>query len=341
MATANIIAPGFTHQHVIFDNTSLYAKGWYLVLLRQMVLELNNGYAPDWLGPGDNFVRRLWTADDAGPLFLRDTDSGSFIVDVQGWSDSELNCLAHIARAGVMMNRQAEMENPVAARVLWFPVRICAYRTNQWLPEVFAIADFTPEAMINVLRKLSSQRKEEQDWTGGFYKAASVFNTVIKQTGQRTDVFTCTAELMYKLVWDRPAASNFLWDVLGFKKVEQERTYHESEVGVLRNTTAMEMLRMGVIIGGLFSLGIGLALTRQNVSGATLNAMRTQNPISTRYSQLREAVFQRRAMRGVAEIYNYMAREVASFTSATIPVGIFRGPGWCNGLRTPGDGKAD
>lgn len=154
VAMCKAIAPVFALQLEQFDNTSLYAKGWYLMFLRHAMATNDAGYVPTWAPPGEAFVLRTWIVEGLAESFRADVTARRFIVDVTNWSSVKISCLAHIARAGAPLVRIPGVENPYAAGVSWFAVDIAAYSPVVWGD--YRIRDFSAHDMFIVLRAIGA-----------------------------------------------------------------------------------------------------------------------------------------------------------------------------------------
>ncbi|XP_049290018.1 uncharacterized protein LOC125767456 [Anopheles funestus] len=140
---ATTIATQIGLSREINDNTALYAKGWFLCLL-QAQIEGNRGafYAPGWNAAGVEFAERSWGDDAIGGLFESDVSNRRFVLLARYFSARQINCLKHIARAGVATAAPAEAgREPLGMAVNWFAVNISVYYAGQ--PPGAAINNFT------------------------------------------------------------------------------------------------------------------------------------------------------------------------------------------------------
>lgn len=328
------VAPVFSMQKLRVDNTSLYAKGAYLMLLRQVIIEGHADYVPAWLAPGAALVLRVWSDAGLAEAFKEDIMARRFIVDVTHYTVQEISCLAHIARAGLMMHRGAAgSENPIGAGISWFAVDFALYRHKPW-PAGYSITDFTPAEMHATLHRLASSRREMAQLTMGFVRASSLVHTTRHVTSSGTEVFLSSmGESMVSMSWLKPSAHNWLWDLMGFTPAAVEETIPEQEMAVLSKLGGRDLFKCSVALGGLFALGTGLAFNRMNITGLCLNAMSQPTVTIGSLSSFLRGMLRPAEASGVAAIYACMQAEVANVTPVTFSVKMFAGPGWSGGLR--------
>lgn len=326
------ISPVFGLQLEQFDNTSLYAKGWYLLFLRQAIATSADAYIPSWAAPGDAFTLRNWTSDTLAEDFREDVVSRRFIVDVTGWSANEISCLAHIARAGVALTRAIGVDNPYAAGVSWFAVDIAVYRTQAW--GAYIIRDFQPREMLIVLRRLAESRLELQYLGAGFMLSAPFFHTVMTEgpTAASYMVTSALAEPMLSHRWSRPSAANALWSMLGMNVAPAVSHMPAGEVAVLMNGSVADMFNRHACVAAMMSLGVGMAMQRCNLTGRVLVGLSGLIDIPGNAAGIRNQLIVASADQPSCGLLMHAVSEISNVTEVSIGLGAWAGYSWANNL---------
>nr|UUV42264.1 MAG: putative capsid protein [Hattula totivirus 3] len=324
--------------HSIMDNTSLYAKGWTLMHLRQLIIRSRgNLLIPPWLPQGADYMERSFADLQIGALFENDVRNRRFIILASDFSAEQLNCIKHLARSGRASNNLAINVHPTLNRVLWFGVPIAVYYRGD-IPAAVAIQDFEPEQMRATLIQLAGTRGEEQQMALGFMKSVPLLCAKqIPNEARGTSWFMCTLEPYTRIRWPMPSDSNPIWRWLKAMTPTTESYVPNDEILALQQGSSSSLLETAVCSGALLSLGVSLAFNAQNINGIFLNcaanpALGTAGQIKTFANRL----FRSDPATGVPAILSIACAEIMHVTSIAIQPQSFKQDGWgCNLTQMP------
>ncbi|UUV42270.1 MAG: putative capsid protein [Hattula totivirus 3] len=322
----------------IMDNTSLYAKGWTLMHLRQVIIrargELLN---PPWLEPGADYVARSFVDAGIGALFESDVRNRRFIILASDFSAEQLNCIKHLARSGRACNNLEINVHPTLNRILWFGVPISVYYRGE-VPPAANIQNFDPEQMRATLLQLAGTRGEEQQMALGFMKSVPLLCAKQIPNSARTHSwYMCTLEPYTRIRWPMPSDSNPIWRWVKAMTPTTESYVPADEILALQQGSSSSLLETAICSGALLSLGVSLAFNAQNINGIFLNS--AANPVLATAGQIKafaSRLFRSDPTTGVPAIISIACAEIMHVTSIAIQPQSFKQDGWgCNLTQMP------
>lgn len=331
LTVAQIMANYVTLSPDIMDNTAMYAKGWLLMFLREIIdRHPGDPLGHVWLDGNDFYVRSFADAD-LGMNFEADVTARRFVYLAADLQDSMINCLRHLSRSQRVFNAIPDRANPVAARILWFAVPTAVYyRVAQGaLP---AIADFTAEEMRATLVHIARSRGEMQQLALGFVKALALVCTREHARPAAPAVnywFTCTLEPFSHFRWQAPSDSNPIYRWLNAMKSDEVEMVPRDEIRVLEQGTAATLLQYAIAAGALLSLGVSLALNSQNLNGNFLNGVANSGLLPMAQVQtFGQSLFRPQPTSGIPAIFAIACAEITHVSSIVFQPMAFRQGGW-------------
>nr|QHA33709.1 putative capsid protein [Atrato virus] len=314
------------------DNTSLYAKGWLLALMKAQIERAGdqpNPYVPAWLPSGGQYVHRSWEAADLATFFQNDIQNRVFILLGRDFSPEQQMCLQHLARGGIAIGAQARTA-PILNQISWFGINIAVYFSGP--VNMPAIADFNSDTMRATLIQLAQTRGERLFLVRGFVKALTLLGVrefPADANGQGRHSYAATLEVFHTFHWPRPSDSNPVWRWLSTQPAMNVPEPAVGELGALSHFAMNELLSFGIVGSAIISNAISLAFNTFNLYGRALN--RAVSPAIAVQSQLysfARQLFQSTDNTAVPPIFSFALNEITHVTQIVIDEQAFIQDAW-------------
>lgn len=289
---ARAMSTKFAEATIRYDNTSLYAKGWHLIFLKQAIDQYQR-YHPRWRPTNEAFYQRINISTAQGITALGNAISQQrFVVDLTSRTAGFINCLRHLSRHLIPMDWQVGVINPVAATTQWFGVNFSVVLAGD-IAEDYTCADFTPDDMFQCLSDLARERGEDQYFAAGFIRATAHFHTVAKGREDDPYRFYATTESVATVNWTTPRSHNFLWDLLSYKRLTTETPVivPPEEIKILRGMRLGLAIERSAFLAGMLSVGVGIGLNRCNVTGDVITRCSSRAATLGVYEIIRRDLF--------------------------------------------------
>lgn len=334
--TAKVLSPLLLTNIGRTDNSSLYAKGFLLLFMRQS-MDDQPAYPKRWRLPGASIVGRNWSDGNINQLVQTDLENRRFMLDAEALTAENINCIKHLARAGPPLAPTPGEYSPTLAAIDWFAIPFTLLHIGDW-PDLDSIRDFNPAEMYQTLLLLGKMRREQDQLAAGFVRACVYFNTKVHKYDNGTTFTTyATGEAIQEVEWITPSSHNFTWDMMDLNLPDSEYTLMTppGEHSAIYELGVSNLIRVSAAIAGLVSLGIGLHMNQLNITGRVLNRMCGDEERVEGLKVLASEYFQPDSAicKGVSPVFARSMVEIRSHTGVDIPETIFHGVPYSAGFR--------
>jgi len=338
-ATCLAISAHLLMNREISDTTALYTKGWCLIFLREIVerrLGVNAAYPIVWNAVDANYRERDWTNANIGGLLAEDIAERRLVCLAKDFSQEQIACLRHLARAGEPMVQDPVEERPRLNQVEWPGVPISVYYPAA--PGGAVIADFSADEMRSTLVQLAVTRGEHRPFIRGYMKASTWLLQLRAAQGAAPAAiryFTATLERASTTAMHAPRDFNPLWRWLGVAVAAESQSSEpvrlSKDFEVLSSQLVSELLIVGAGVAQAISLSISLALHTNNLGGREINiaagmAAAQGGTVKSFCQQL----FQKRGEQKTLNLYRLAAAELANVSDIVIDPEALDQDYWCN-----------
>lgn len=168
------IAPLTSLGRFRYDNTSLYAKGWCLMIICELIENYNIfRYRPTWPAGDNNFSLHSFTEANFAAQLTTQISNNEIIIWGPDYNELQIGVMRHLARGGYFVDEIVRGVVPRLSRANWFgiPIRVWYPNAIPDIPNNAPTSDQVHATLIN----MSDKRSECDVCTLGFIKAATLF----------------------------------------------------------------------------------------------------------------------------------------------------------------------
>lgn len=143
-------------------------------------------------------------------------------------------------------------------------------------------------------------------------------------------VVSAMAEPMISHRWNRPSASNALWNLLGLNVTPSVTHMPGGEINALMSGSVGDLFARHASVAALMSLGVGMTMQRCNVTGQVLMVMAGLAEGAGSVAGLRTQLVTARSDKPSCGMLMYAVGEIANVSEISISLGPWTGYSWSN-----------
>ncbi|UUV42235.1 MAG: putative capsid protein [Hanko totivirus 8] len=216
------------------------------------------------------------------------------------------------------------------------------HKTISWKPILWVVWEsgavvlpgagtVTTSMLITFLYKITELLNAHLDAVTGFVRAHSILNGVVVANQDKTKTWITGTLEVERIYIPKPKGKNFIWNVL---TSEYEYTWKvddfKEEYRCILNFTTDEMIQVGCLVSGTYSLAVSSMLDNFNITGNNINSW--ANNTNTPVNNFLYKMFRARPDQETIFLFSLACNAVPQFCGMKVAWQCFQTSRWSGGF---------